>query len=125
MLRVVLGREHPMRLRWHGTDGAPGEGYKAQVTTVVLPDGTRLGMHGSSVLEQTALHGDEYHVTFTGMIGYAPDHADFAAVEKFASAEVDYEVDFVHEDGHSAPADAVEVVERPRALAQNLANPSA
>jgi hypothetical protein len=125
MLRVVLGREQPMRLRWLGTDGAPGDGYKAQVIAVVLPDGTRLGMHGSSVLEQTTLHGDEYHVTFTGMIGYAADHADYAHVEKLASADVDYEIDFVHEDGHSAPAGTFEVVEQPRALAQNLANPSA
>ena len=46
MLRVVLGRERPVRLRWLATEGAPGEGYKAQVTAIVLPDGTRLRWSG-------------------------------------------------------------------------------
>ncbi|MBA3503577.1 MAG: hypothetical protein M4D80_27655 [Myxococcota bacterium] len=125
MLRVVLGRENPMRVRWRATDGAPGDGYKAQVTALVLPDGTRIAMHGSSVLEQAQPVDDdgEFAVTFTGMIGYAPEHADYEAVEKLSDTDVDYEIEFVHEDGHTAGADAFDVVERPRATATNLANP--
>jgi len=122
MLRVVLGRETPMRLRWLATDGVPGDGYKAQVTAIVLPDGTRLAMHGSSVLEQTQqAGGDMYTVTFTGMVGYAHDHSDYAHVEKLGDAEVDYEIEFVHDEGRSASPDDYEVIERPRALAENLA----
>jgi len=122
MLRVVLGREHPMRVRWLGTKGAPGDGYKAQVTALVLPDGSRLAMHGSSILEQAHPADDgSYTITFTGMIGYAPDHADVARVEELTDAEVDYEIEFVNEDGGTAPASDFEVVERPRAVATNLA----
>lgn len=123
MLRVVLSRENPLRLRWRATDGVPGDGYKAQITALVLPDGTRLAMHGSSIMEQAQqAGGDTYTVTFTGMIGYAKDHADYAHVEKLAGAEVDYELEFVHEEGRTASPDDYEIVERPRAIATNLAN---
>jgi hypothetical protein len=126
MLRVVLGRENPMRVRWRATDGAPGDGYKAQVTALVLPDGTRLAMHGSSVMEQAQPTDDgEFAVTFTGMIGYAPEHADYAHVEQLSDTDVDYEIEFVHEDGHTAGADAFDIVERPRATATNLAKSGA
>lgn len=120
MVRFTLGRESPLRVKWLATDGKPGEGYKAQVTAIVLPDGTRLAMHGSSILEQTQADGDEYAVTFTGMVGYAEDHADFAHVSKLTDAEVDYEIEFVHEDGQTAPADQFQIVDRPRARAQKL-----
>jgi len=125
MLRVVLGRDNPMRLRWLATDGAPGDGYKAQVTAIVLPDGTRLAMHGSSILEQAQPAGDDgsYTVTFTGMVGYQAEHADYPHVEKLSNSEVDYELEFVHEDGRIAEDSAFEVVDRPRAIATNLANP--
>ena len=125
MLRVVLGRENPMRVRWRATDGAPGDGYKAQVTALILPDGTRLAMHGSSILEQAQPAPDddgEFAITFTGMLGYAPEHADYAHVAKLSEADVDYEFEFVHDDGHTAADDAFDVVERPRATATNLAH---
>lgn len=125
MLRVVLGRDNPLRLRWNATDGAPGDGYKAQVTALVLPDGTRLAMHGSSVMEQAQHAGDNtYTVTFTGMVGYPPGHADYDHVAKLTDAEVDYDIEFVHEDGHTAAEDAFEIVDRPPALAKNLASGS-
>ena len=123
MLRVVLGRENPMRVRWRATDGAPGDGYKAQVTALVLPDGTRLAMHGSSILEQAQPGDDgEFAITFTGMLGYAPEHADYAHVAKLSEADVDYELEFVHDDGHSAASDAYDVLDCPRATATNLAH---
>ena len=122
MVRFTLGRDTPLRVKWlaQGDDGKPGEGYKAQVTAIVLPDGTRLAMHGSSILEQARPDGDDYVITFTGMVGYAEDHADFGHVSKLTDAEVDYEIEFVHEDGHNAPADQFQIVERPRALAKKL-----
>ena len=126
MLRVVLGRENPMRIRWLATDGAPGDGYKAQVTAIILPDGTRLAMHGSSILEQSQPADDGlYTITFTGMIGYAAEHADYPHVQKLSEADVDYELEFVHEDGRIAATSDFEVVERPRAAATNLATRNA
>jgi hypothetical protein len=123
MVSFRLDRETPLRIRWAATDGVPGDGYKAQVTAIVLPDGTRLAMHGSSIMEQAQqASGDEYTVTFTGMVGYASDHADFAHVEKLTDVEVDYELEFVHDDGRTAAPSDFEVLERPRARAKNLAN---
>ena len=123
MVSFRLDRDTPLRVRWRATDGAPGDGYKAQVTAIVLPDGTRLAMHGSSILEQTQPAGnDEYTVTFTGMIGYAEDHADFEHVSVLTDADVDYEIEFVHEDGRTAVGDDYAILERPLARAKNLAN---
>jgi hypothetical protein len=115
-----LARQSPLRVKWSATDGAPGDGYKAQVTAIVLPDGTRLAMHGSAILEKTEPDGADFIVTFTGMVGYAEDHADFGHVSKLTEAEVDYELEFVHEDGHNAPADQFEITDRPRALAKKI-----
>ena len=122
MVSFRLDRETPLRVRWFATDGVPGDGYKPQVTAIVLPDGTRLAMHGSSILEQTQQDGDTFTMTFTGMVGYAPEHADRAHIDALTEAEVDYEVDFVHEDGKSAvPDQDYRIVEQPRALAKKLA----
>ena len=41
LVNFRLDKEKPLRLRWLATDGVPGDGYKAQVTAVVLPDGTK------------------------------------------------------------------------------------
>ena len=122
MVSFRLDRETPLRVRWMATDGAPGNGYKPQVTAIVLPDGTRLAMHGSSILEQTQPDGETYAITFTGMVGYAADHADRVHVDLLTDAEVDYEIDFVHDDGKSAvPDQDYRILERPRALAKKLA----
>jgi hypothetical protein len=123
MVSFRLDRDTPLRVRWRATDGTPGDGYKAQVTAILLPDGTRLGMHGSSILEHAQAAGgdNEFAVTFTGMVGYPVDHADFAHVDKLREADVDYELEFVHEDGRTAAADDYEILDRPRARAQNLA----
>ena len=123
MVSFRLDRDTPLRVRWLATDGNPGAGYKAQVTAIVLPDGTRLAMHASSILEQTQPDGEGlYSVSFTGMIGYAEDHADFPHVAKLAEAEVDYELEFVHDEGRTAAPESFAILERPRAVAKNLAN---
>ena len=122
MVSFRLDRETPMRVRWFATDGAPGDGYKPQVTAIVLPDGTRLAMHGSSIMEQTQQDGDVYTMTFTGMVGYAADHADRAHIDGLTESEVDYEVEFVHDEGKNAvPETDFVIVERPRARAKKLA----
>jgi hypothetical protein len=124
LVNFRLDRDRPLRVRWLATDGTPGDGYKPQVTAVVLPDGTRLAMHGTSIMEQVhrPQPGDDgYLITFTGMVGYADGHADRAHIDNLADAEIDYELEFVHEDGRIAVADRdYQIVERPRAMARKL-----
>ncbi|HWU89140.1 MAG TPA: hypothetical protein VN253_17865 [Kofleriaceae bacterium] len=122
-----LDRDRPTRIRWLATDGVPGDGYKAQITAILLADGTRLQMHGSSILEQTSpdpaggIGG--YLLTFNGMVGYAADHGDRPRIERLLDEEVAYELEFVHEDGRVAVADRdYKLVEQPRAMAHKLSH---
>lgn len=125
-----LDRATPARVRWLATDGVPGDGYKAQVTAIVLADGARLEMHGSSIIEQTApdpaggIGG--YLLTFNGMVGYAADHPDRARIEQLLDEEIDYELEFVHDDGRLAvPEQDYKIVERPRAMARKMSHRNA
>jgi len=127
LVNFRLDRDRPARVRWLATDGVPGDGYKAQITAILLADGTRLEMHGSSIIEQTApdpaggIGG--YLLTFNGMVGYASDHADRARVEQLADQEIDYELEFVHEDGRVAVLDQdYKIVERPRGMARKMSH---
>jgi len=122
-----LDRDRPVRVKWHATDGVPGDGYKAQVTAIKLDDGTRLAMDGSAILEQVVpdpaggIGG--YLVTFTGMVGYAADHPDRARIDQMAEEEVGYELGFVRDDDtfHAAiEGQDYELRERPRALAARV-----
>ena len=122
-----LDHDRPARVRWLATDGVPGDGYKAQITAILLADGTRLPMHDSSILEQTApdpgggIGG--YLLAFSGMIGYASDHADRTRVEQLREEEVDYELEFVHDDGRVAVRDQdYKIVELPRAMARKISH---
>ena len=105
LVNFRLDRDRPARVRWLATDGVPGDGYKAQITAILLADGTRLEMHGSSILEQTApdpaggIGG--YLLTFNGMVGYASDHADRPHIDKLL--DQDYRI-----------------LERPRGIAHKL-----
>ncbi len=127
LVNFRLDRDRPARLRWLATDGVPGDGYKAQITAIVLADGTRLAMHGSSIIEQTApdpgggIGG--YLLTFNGMVGYASDHADRVRMEELADEEIDYELEFVHDDGRVAVLDQdYKLVERPRGMARKMSH---
>ena len=126
LVNFRLDKEKPLRLRWLATDGVPGDGYKAQVTAVVLPDGIKLAMDSSAILEQA--HADPtgglgaYFVTFNGMVGYAADHPDRAKVDGFEDQEIEYELDFIHEEsGRIAVTDQdFKIVDKPRAWAHKL-----
>ena len=127
LVNFRLDRDRPARVRWLATDGVPGDGYKAQITAILLADGTRLGMHGSSILEQTAPDAGgglgAYLLTFNGMVGYAVGHVDRPRVEQLLDEEVEYDLEFVHEDGRVAVLDQdYKVLDRPRAMARKLSH---
>jgi len=126
LVNFRLDRDRPLRVRWLATDGVPGDGYKAQVTTIILKNGTRLEMDASAIMEQTgpdAAGGiGAYFVTFNGMVGYAADHADRAKVDAFEDQEIEYELDFIHEEsGRVAVAEEdYKIIDKPRGWAHKL-----
>ena len=125
LVNFRLNPDRPVRVKWLATDGVPGDGYKAQVTAVKLGT-TTLRMDSSAILEQTApdpaggIGG--YLVTFNGMVGYAEDHPDRGHVEKITDAEIDYDLEFIHDDdGRVAVADQdYRILERPAAMAHKI-----
>lgn len=125
-----LDRAQPLRLRWLATDGAPGDGYKAQITAIKLMDGKRLAMDSSAILEQTAEDPEggtgAYTLTFNGMVGFAADHPDRGIVDKLVDQDVEYDLEFVHENGKKVAVENTDfrIVERPRGTARKVAKPT-
>jgi hypothetical protein len=126
LVNFRLDRDRPMRIKWHATDGVPGDGYKAQVTVITLDDGSHLEMDSSAILEQTAPDPGggigAYLVTFNGMVGYASDHPDRARIEKIDDEEIGYDMIFLREDDGRVAVEGedYEVRERPRGMAHKL-----
>ena len=125
LVNYRLDKDRPLRLRWRASDGVPGEGYKAQVTAIILADGAKLPMDGSAILEQTApdpsAGAGAFVLTFNGMVGYAADHPDRARVDALVDQEISYDLEFVHDDGHVAVESRdYEITERPRGTARKL-----
>jgi hypothetical protein len=122
-----LGADQPLRLRWLASDGVPGDGYKAQITAVKLMDGARLAMHSSSIIEQTApdpgAGQGAYIMTFNGMVGFAADHPDRPVVDTLVDQDIDYDLDFIHDDSGRVAVENVDyrIVERPRGTVRKLA----
>ncbi|HEY0193461.1 MAG TPA: hypothetical protein VGC42_20230 [Kofleriaceae bacterium] len=125
LVNFRLDRDRPMRIKWHATDGVPGDGYKAQVTSIKLDDGSTLQMDSTAILEQTAPDAaggiGAYLVTFNGMVGYASDHPDRSRIDKLDSEEIAFEIVFLSEDGRVAVlGEDYEIREHPRAMAHKL-----
>lgn len=125
LVNFRLDRDKPMRVRWLATDGVPGDGYKAQVTAIRLPDGARLVMDSSAILEQTAPDPaggiGAYLVTFNGMVGYASDHPDRGQVDRITDDEIEYDLMFITEEGRVAVEDEdYKILDRPRGMAHKL-----
>ena len=126
LVNFRLDKDKPLRVRWLATDGVPGDGYKAQVTAVLLPDGVKLAMDASSILEQA--HADPsgglgaYFITFNGMVGYAADHPDRTKIDGFEDQEIEYELEFIHDDsGRIAVGEEdFKIVDRPKGWAHKL-----
>ena len=102
LVNFRLDRDRPLRVRWLATDGVPGDGYKAQVTAIVLKNGTRIEMDDSAIMEQSGADAaggiGAYFVTFNGMVGFAKEHPLRAAIDKLSDEEIQYELEFVRDD---------------------------
>jgi hypothetical protein len=126
LVNFRLDRDRPMRIKWLATDGVPGDGYKAQVTTIKLDDGAVLEMDSSAILEQTAPDPaggiGAYLVTFNGMVGFASDHRDRPRIDKLEDEEIGYEMVFIRErDGELAvEGEDYEIRDSPRGMAHKL-----
>jgi hypothetical protein len=125
LVNFRLDKDQPLRLRWLATDGVPGDGYKAQVTAVKLSVG-RLAMDRSAIMEQTTADAGggvgAYLMTFNGMVGFAADHPDRPAIDKLTQEEIEYELEFVHDESARVAVEGTdfEIIERPRAWARKL-----
>ncbi len=126
LVNFRLDKDRPLRLKWLATDGVPGDGYKAQITAVRLADGARLALDGSAILEQTAPDPagglGAYLLTFNGMVGYAADHPDRTHIDALDDQEIEYDLEFVHDETGRAATDDQDfkILERPRAWAHKL-----
>lgn len=126
LVNFRLDRDRPMRIKWHATDGVPGDGYKAQVTAIKLDDGATLEMDSSAILEQTAPDPGgglgAYLVTFNGMVGFAGDHPDRPRIDKLEDEEIGYDMAFIREDSGRVAVEGedYEIRERPRGMAHKL-----
>ena len=126
LVNFRLDKDHPLRVRWLATDGVPGDGYKPQVTAIQLSGGVQLAMDASSILEQSQADSSgglgAYLVTFQGMVGYAHDHPDRAHVDAFEDQQIEYVLEFVHEQSGRVAVDNEDykVVDRPRGWAHKL-----
>ena len=125
LVNFRLNPDRPVRLKWIATDGVPGDGYKAQVTSVTV-GAKKIPMEPSAILEQTApdpaggIGG--YLVTFNGMVGFAEDHEDRKLVEGLEDAEISYELAFVHEESERIAVldEDYRILELPPAMAHKI-----
>lgn len=126
LVNFRLGQDQPLRLRWLASDGRPGDGYKAQVTAIRLMDGSRLEMHNSAIIEQTApdpgAGQGAFILTFNGMVGFAADHPDRAIVDALADQEIEYDLDFIHDESGRTAVENTDyrIVERPRGSVRKI-----
>jgi len=126
LVNFRLDKDRPMRLKWLATDGVPGDGYKAQVTTIKLNDGAKLQLDSSAILEQTAADPSggigAYLLTFNGMVGYAADHPDRKHIEALGDQEVEFELEFIQDETGRVAVDNEDykILEHPRAWAHKL-----
>jgi hypothetical protein len=126
LVNFRLDKDRPLRLKWLATDGVPGDGYKAQITAIRLPNGERLVMDASAIVEQTAPDPaggiGAYLLTFNGMVGYAADHRDRKVIDGLLESDVEYDLEFMREDSDQVAIENEDfkIVERPRGRAFKL-----
>ena len=88
--------------------------------------GAVLAMDASAILEQTAPDPGggigAYLMTLNGMVGYASDHADRKVDEKREDQEVEYDLEFIHDDDGRKAVEGTDfkILERPRGWLHKL-----
>lgn len=125
LVNFRLNPDRPVRLKWLATDGVPGDGYKAQITSVKVQEKT-IAMDSSAILEQSApdpaggIGG--YLVTFNGMVGFAEDHPHRKLVEGLEDAEIEYDLAFIHEESERVAVEDEDykIIERPSGMAHRI-----
>lgn len=125
MIAFQLKADSPVRVSWKAQDGAPGDGYKAQITAIILPDGKRITIGSNEIVEAVipdpASAARDFNLSFAGIVSYADDHPDHAVVSALGEERVGYDLEFVRPDGSLAIEDQDFVIrERPPALAASM-----
>jgi hypothetical protein len=126
LVNFRLDKDRPMRLKWLATDGVPGDGYKAQVTAIKFNNGSKIQLDTTAILEQTAPDAGggigAYLLTFNGMVGYAADHPDRKIVDTLEDQEIEFDLEFIHDETGRVAIDNEDfkILERPRAWARKI-----
>jgi len=125
MIAFQLKADSPVRISWKAQDGTPGDGYKSQITAIILPDGKRITIGANEIVEacipDPASAARDFNLSFAGVVSYAADHPAFSLVDAIDEDRVSYDLEFVRPDGSRAVEDQdFEVVSRPPALAARM-----
>jgi hypothetical protein len=125
MIAFQLKADTPVRISWKAQDGEPGDGYKSQITAIILPDGKRITIGANEIVEacipDPASAAHDYILSFAGVVTYASDHPDHAVVAAIDEDRVSYDLEFVRRDGSRATEEQdFEIRDRPPALAARL-----
>ena len=125
MIAFQLKADNPVKITWKAQDGAPGDGYKAQITAIILPDGKRITIGASEIVEAVvpdpASADHDFNLSFAGVVTYTGDHPDHAVVAALDEERVGYDLSFVRPDGTAAEEDVDFVVnDRPPGLAARM-----
>jgi hypothetical protein len=125
LVNFRLDRDRPMRIRWLATDGTPGNGYKAQITAIRLGDGAVFHMDNSAIVEQVTPDPAEgagaYTVTFTGVVGFPPDHPARERLDKLDNEPIAYDLAFIRKDlGRAIEGEDYKIEERPTGIAHKI-----
>jgi hypothetical protein len=125
MIAFQLKADTPVRVSWKAQDGTPGDGYKSQITAIILPDGKRITIGANEIVEacipDPASAAPDYILSFAGVVTYLPDHPAHEVVSGIDEDRVGYDLEFVRPDGSRATEDTdFEIRDRPPALAARI-----
>jgi hypothetical protein len=125
MIAFQLKADAPVRIKWKAQDGHPGDGYKSQITAIILPDGKRITIGANEIVEacipDPSTADRHYNLSFAGVVTYAEDHPHYAVVQTIDEDRVGYDLEFVRPDGSRAIEEQdFELVARPPALAARM-----
>ena len=125
MIAFQLKADAPVRISWKAQDGSPGDGYKSQITTIILPDGKRITIGANEIVEacipDASSAAEDYILSFAGVVTYLEDHPIYPIVSLIDEDRVSYDLEFVRPDGSRAVEEQdFEIRDRPTALAARI-----